>query len=411
MSVRRTHLRTLVGLVLLVALVGFATAEDRHAPDQGPISGVVYPPKSSPLIFSHGLHVGKLAVACEDCHDKVRTSASALDNNLPRESHCSSCHAIDRSKTDRQPVAGQPPSQCAACHRGFRSQSGFVARAQTPIPNLKFSHQAHLARGTTCAACHGAGGEQAQGQESMNAWLPTMRACLGCHDGKKASESCTACHLSRAGGRVKTDFAWLGSLSPNGSLRGAAHDMKFRTSHKYAAQNDPEFCESCHTKKDCVDCHSGVVKPMDFHAGDYISMHSIDARRNSPDCSGCHRIQTFCQGCHTRMGVAADGKGSAFDGPAGINFHPPGWTSTSLTGAPGPASHAFEAQRNIKQCASCHRETFCTRCHSNQASSPLRVNPHPRDWSTSRRCSALLKRNRRMCLRCHTEAEPLRCGN
>lgn len=407
MVVPHKHIALVSSLAVLFALLGLAWGE-RHSPGGSPVSEVVYPAKWMPVTFSHGLHVGKLGADCLECHEGIGSSASALDNNLPRESNCKTCHEIDRTIYAPAAVPGKAPGQCIACHPGFVAHTGFVPRPRTPIPNLKFSHEAHIARQTSCATCHGEVSKLLPASSS-GAHLPTMRACLSCHDGKTADARCTACHISEAGGVVKTQFSGLGQLLPSGSLRGAAHDMNFRTSHKQAAQNDQQFCSTCHKKEDCVDCHSGVVKPMDFHGGDYINSHTIDARRNSPDCGSCHRIQTFCQGCHTRLGVASDGKGSEFGPAPGANFHPAGWTSTTLGGAPGPASHAFEAQRNIAQCASCHRETFCTRCHSNQAANPLRVNPHPRDWNGSRRCNALLQRNRRMCLRCHTEAQPLDC--
>ena len=48
----------------------------------------------------------------------------------------------------------------------------------------------------------------------------------------------------------------------------------------------------------CVDCHDGVSKPLDFHGNDYMSLHTVDARRQSLDCGACHRLQTFCTGCH-----------------------------------------------------------------------------------------------------------------
>jgi hypothetical protein len=415
MNTRYKHISVLGSLVLLVPLVvlltlaGLSRAEEPSSAQGDKRSAVIYPAKVKPVTFSHALHVGTLGATCADCHAQVQSSRSALDNNLPREADCKSCHAIDRSRFNAASEAGKAPTRCLACHPGFDEQTGFVPRPLTPIPNLKFSHSAHLARQGDCATCHG-NPVAGAAHPSQGAWLPTMRACLSCHDDKQADASCTTCHISEAGGIVKTEFAEQGKLLPSGSLRGAAHDMNFRTSHKYAAQNDQNFCSTCHTKDDCVDCHSGVIKPMDFHGGDYISMHTMDARRNTPDCSSCHRIQTFCQGCHTRMGVAADGKGSEFGPMPGFNFHPPGWTSSSLTGAPGPASHAFEAQRNIKQCASCHRESFCTRCHSNQPGNALRINPHPRDWRGSRRCNALLARNRRMCLRCHTEVQALDCS-
>jgi hypothetical protein len=222
---------------------------------------------------------------------------------------------------------------------------------------------------------------------------------------RMASGQCTTCHLSEAGGVMRTEFPGRACSFPVGNLRGAAHDLGFRQFHKYAAQNDQGFCASCHKKEFCVDCHSGVQKPMDFHAGDYVNMHAQDARRNSPDCSSCHRLQTFCQGCHSRLGVAADQKGGEF-GPGAL-YHPEGWAEPGLAGR-GPNHHSFEAQRNIKQCASCHRESFCTRCHSAQPGS-RGVSPHPRDWVGSRRCEALLDRSRRMCLRCHVDARGIDC--
>lgn len=402
MGVPRKWTAMLSVISLTGALLSLASGE----PADPQVSTVVYPPAVMPLHFSHSLHVGKLGTDCEQCHGKVRESASALDNNLPREADCKACHDIDRKNFDKASGAGQAPTQCSACHVGFDRQSGFVPRARLPIPNLKFSHKSHLSRQTPCSACHG---EAITGRVAGDRLgpLPTMRACLTCHDGKQADDACTSCHISQAGGVVKTQFAGLGSLIPSGVLRGAAHDMKFRESHKFAAQNDQRFCASCHKKEFCVDCHNGVTKPMDFHAGDYIAMHTIDARRNAPDCSSCHRIQTFCQGCHSRMGVAADNKGSEFGPAPGKQYHPPGWIASGLT--PAPASHSFEAQRNIKQCVSCHRENFCTGCHSAQPANLIRISPHPRDWRGSRRCQALIKRNKRMCLRCHTEARALDC--
>ena len=404
------HRRDIPALVLAAALGCLALSYQFFATawaqvDSSQVSTIVYPPQELPLRFSHSLHLGQLQADCEDCHSKIASSASSLDNNLPREESCRSCHEIDRKDYAKNNGPGRAPGNCAACHLRFDEQVGRVERVRLPIPNLKFSHQAHLQRKAQCQDCHGDLVRENVGL-ATRAQLPTMQDCVSCHDGKKASDACISCHISQAGAIVKTEFAGLGSLQPSGVLRGAAHDLNFRQSHKYAAQNDQDFCASFHKKKFCVDCHNGVTKPMDFHAGDYISMHSIDARRNSSDCSSCHRIQTFCQGCHSRMGVAADRK--LLDGmPLPGSYHPPGWVGSGLAGR-SPNDHSFEAQRNIKQCASCHRESFCTKCHSNQASS-LRINPHPRDWRGSRRCEALRKRNYRMCLRCHVEAQGVDC--
>ncbi len=392
----------LLSLTLLFSLVSMALADGGGAPR----SSVVFPRQEIPLHFSHTLHLTKVDASCDDCHEEIADSGSSLDNNLPGEEVCRMCHSIDRAVFAPAKKSG-PAGDCAACHVGFDPAQGAasIRRVSMPVPNLKFSHKAHLARKAKCSTCHGNFTEQKVTLASRDQ-LPTMKTCLGCHDGKTAPSRCTTCHLSSAGGVVRTSFPQQGSLRPSGALRGAAHDLNFRTSHKYAAQNDSQFCASCHKKDFCSDCHNGVSKPMDFHVGDYVALHPIDARRNSQDCSSCHRLQTFCQGCHSRMGVAVDGRSDNL--VDGANFHPEGWVEVGLAGR-GPRHHSFQAQRNIKQCASCHREDTCTRCHSNQFNSRS-ISPHPRNWRGSRRCEALLKRSKRMCLRCHTEDRQVSCS-
>ena len=42
---------------------------------------------------------------------------------------------------------------------------------------------------------------------------------------------------------------------------------------------------------------------MEFHAGDYLATHAVEARRGTPDCSACHRAESFCVACHERSGL------------------------------------------------------------------------------------------------------------
>ena len=89
----------------------------------------------------------------------------------------------------------------------------------------------------------------------------------------------------------------------------------------------------------------------------------------------------------------------------------PGSTTVRQT---APASyHAYEAQRNLRTCTSCHREESCIQCHSALSGGPFGVNanPHPASWTTSGRCQALRGHNPRVCLKCHRDGSPeLRCG-
>ena len=120
--------------------------------------------------------------------------------------------------------------------------------------------------------------------------------------------------------------------------------------------------------------------------------------------------------------MVPDGKGGDYGSRDGSNgeftgrFHPEGWITYDaagpVTSEDGPARdrdhHSFEAQRNIKQCAACHREDFCLRCHSTQAGS-YGISPHPNGWAGSRRCRSLAARAGRMCLRCHLTAAEVDC--
>ena len=404
-----THKRTVAVVVLSACLPLVALSPQSRAGDGHGVSGVIYPEQVLPLHFSHTTHLTRTELDCEDCHDRAAESQSSIDVLIPTEAACRPCHAIDRSDPDKA-EPGKPVTRCTGCHVG--AAAGIIDRVVIPAPNLKFSHKLHIDRGADCRACHG-NFERAKIGLATRDQLPRMEQCMACHDGKQAPSECSACHLSEGGGRIATSFE-SGALKPAGVLMGAAHSATFARDHRAAGQN-ANYCASCHRKEFCSDCHQGVMKPMDFHGNDYVALHALDARRGNPDCSACHRQASFCVGCHSRAGVSADGRAGdlrpSLSGARQHRFHPEGWVSTSAgapTAARGPDHHSFEAQRNLRQCASCHRETFCQTCHSAQPGS-FRINPHPAGWRTSRRCRALQKRAGRMCLRCHITLDGYDC--
>ncbi|MDB4980277.1 MAG: cytochrome c family protein [Myxococcales bacterium] len=391
------------------------------APLELPPSALIFPAQVIPLRFDHARHL-KLSVKCETCHVSASTSTSAADNLIPAEAACRQCHEIDRARPTLVP-AGGPAARCDACHVG--DTAGWMPRGATfstpprvelARPNLKFNHRLHVSRGVGCELCHGNVATKAFATRDD---LPKMALCLGCHDGKQATSRCAACHLTEPDGRLKTSLAsaataalgpaGLGKLVPSGVLRGLdAHGPMFARDHaQVGRQGETDgYCLSCHKRSECVDCHGGVVRPFDIHPSDYVSLHGVDARRNTPDCSSCHRAQSFCVGCHQRTGVAADpeggGRGQQPRNPFGTGtqlkqFHPPGWV-----GEGGATSgHAQQARRNIRACASCHREESCLGCHSTDPTRGMNVSPHGPAFGGTARCRALSQKNRRACLKCH----------
>ena len=391
----RRALLALVAIGLIaIAIVTRAGRADGDDPTPTP-SRAVFPDQQLPLTFSHTRHLARGGVTCTDCHGRAATSASALDRLTPDEAACRACHAIDRAQPAR---TDRPPTACIACHPGWQPDRA-VERIDIPPPNLKFSHAAHGA--TSCGACH-LGVASADLADRRH--LPRMETCLGCHDDRQASAACTTCHLADNAGRIRTALPG-GMLVPTGGASGAAHGLGFAEEHAQAARGLGAACGNCHAQAFCGDCHLGAARPMAFHAGDYVSTHAIEARRNQPDCSTCHRTQSFCVGCHERSGVGARGESGFRTAGAVGRFHPEGWADAA---GRGPNHHAREAQRNLRQCTSCHREDDCRACHTAEPGG-LRASPHGPGWRGSARCRALAERNGRMCLRCHIEPTAISC--
>jgi hypothetical protein len=375
-----------------------------------PPSEVIFPDQKVPLNFSHAKHLRK-NIACDFCHEKAPNSRLATDNLIPTEELCSTCHTIERDQPEKRDkkVEARFATSCAMCHPGWQAGQA-VERVVIPPPNLRFDHKAHVDRGMACQKCHGSLEDV---ELAGRANFPKMELCLGCHDSRKAklhaSSRCATCHTLRFDGTIETSYA-SGTLRPSGVLRGDAHTLEFRTDHKRAAQNDEKYCLNCHRQDYCQSCHNGVVKPFDFHPNDYVSSHAVDARRGTPDCNSCHRAQSFCLGCHERLGVVdlRTGVGNSFQPIGAKSFHPAGWADPSATGQPN--HHAWQAQRNLKQCVACHRQETCIECHGARDGAgqfgKLSVSPHPVNWRGSDRCQALADRNLRVCLRCHKADDP-----
>jgi hypothetical protein len=406
-------------------------------------SPLIFPVQSIPLRFDHARHL-KMGPRCETCHISASSSTSVGDNLIPPEAACRGCHKIDRAQPTKAVAPGQPAARCDACHvsdagPGGAGNGGGAGHLGAPAgvvvgwmpsklvpepprvwlsrPNLKFNHQLHVARGVGCELCHA---NVALGGLATRADLPTMPQCLACHDGKQATARCAACHLTEPDGRLRTSLAsaataavgGTGKLVPSGVLRGLdAHGPTFSRDHAQAGR-DEGYCLSCHRRSECLDCHGGAVRPFDIHPSDYVSLHGVDARRNTPDCSSCHRNQSFCVGCHQRTGVAADPTGGLPGRPASNpfgtgtqlkQFHPPGWVHDE--GA-GPSGHSQQAKRNLRSCVSCHREESCLACHSADPARGGGVSPHGPVFGGTARCKALADRNRRACLKCHALGAP-----
>jgi len=372
------------------------TAAVMHGPTRA--GTAVYPEQSIPLRFNHGEHLG-LGLRCLDCHESVGKSRQVADNNFPRGETCDRCHG------DAHPNrAAANVVRCDLCHTQVEGQSRVTGSLRSPKPLLHFNHELHAKAGSNCEDCHG---DMTKVRLATTLQLPREAQCLVCHDGVAETSRCGACHPTERGGRLVTraiDDRSMPTLVPKGtSAWGIGHDLAFVEDHASVTKANPALCNTCHAEPFCLECHEGVVRPLRIHDADYVTTHALDARGRVQDCQSCHRTQSFCLGCHERLGFGDRDEGPFAVG-GGSRFHPDDWSGP----AGSPQGHAHAAQRNIAACSSCHREDSCLACHATiEAPIPgLGANPHGTGFRDSAKCLALEQRNRRVCLRCHAPGAP-----
>jgi hypothetical protein len=362
-------------------------------------SDEIFPPQTITIRFNHQKHVGELKQSCKACHAAAYGSEEASDRLLPSaQQTCDSCHDVDHSNLANVQAGTEANGQCTYCHLGENAGvGGKVAPLILPRPNLRFTHKKHLARNIQCGQCHG---QIDKLELATRDHLPRMAGCFTCHNMSGAAQGdakseCTVCHTAQPDGRLVTAFS-SGDLLPPRWLHNAGHTADWLERHKQIAANDSAFCGSCHTSKYCTDCHDGKVRPRKVHPNDWISMHPQAAKQDNPRCVSCHQQQTYCADCHRRVGVARDvASGNRL---AGRRFHPP---PAEWTMAPRSAKHhAWEAERNLNACVSCHSERDCATCHATKGlSGGQGVNPHPIGFQG--KCRTAFARNPRPCLVCH----------
>ncbi|MCA9553165.1 MAG: cytochrome c3 family protein [Myxococcales bacterium] len=398
--------------VKLTCILGLAVLTTGAVFFEGGPDEVVYPRQTIPVYFNHDYHVRKPDEAkgitgegldCQFCHENVGDSETSADRDIPGHGSCDTCH--DEWIGDEDEPA--PTKECARCHKDLAAgTTTTAARLSVPTPNLIFPHKRHVEAEVKCTECHKNVPDKTVATRDD---YPTMDRCIACHEERDAPVTCQTCHPSGVNGRLVTRYA-EGELKPRRLHVAAIHDADFLHDHAVPARRGPEYCDSCHEKKDCTSCHDGVGWDARYHPGDWIGQHSLRARKDDFRCQSCHRAQTFCFNCHLASGVASGGSVAAIVQHRTVRVDP----GTNAPVGPHPMTadgwldpvsrnfHGFHAQRNIRACASCHQEQYCTTCH---AVGGIGGNPHGPNPERLRGNTAS-KRNARACLKCHSPSDP-----
>ena len=344
------------------------------------------------------MHETSRPIFCLSCHE-MGTPVETWRLSSHKDVACSKCHIMPgyvnmfKSKVTalrqvylhiKGPVessairAHVPDTNCKACHPKTRNLIVYH--------DLQVTHKAHWDRGIRCVFCHS---QVVHGPQAAFVNTPRMGTCFKCHDGKRAPNDCSTCHVV-LGQRSPTTFRpeWVEAHRENirqsGSLCKRCHGSDFCDNCHHAAdphpanwmsehpagfRRAPQRCPICHalpgesgTLRFCEDCHA----LRRAHALNWISVHPQKFRQDPEDCARCHQ-QKFCSDCH-----------------AIYRQHPDDWLQT----------HPVSARANPGKCRVCHTQQFCQRCHE-------KTTPKSHDAQWPSRHGAAVTGGESDCGQCH----------
>ncbi len=147
-----------------------------------PLAAACVAEAGQPIAYNHQLHVKKLEMGCEFCHESSRQGEVA---GLPGLAICSTCH---------QEANGTSPRERAVVE-AVQAGSEIPWRRISQLPrHVWFTHRRHVGlAGIACDRCHGDMGAQSAPPTRPLVAL-TMALCLECHRERGASQDCDACH-------------------------------------------------------------------------------------------------------------------------------------------------------------------------------------------------------------------------
>ena len=265
------------------------------------------------LKFSHNKHFQR-NIACAQCHGDLRQVGLATRAQMPRMQRCLDCHHAPAANR------GEAKGACPTCH---------LSRGDTLI--TKVDSGSLLPPPWLGGAQHGA--DFAMHHAEVAAADSAL--CANCHQ----QNECVACHDGRLRPRNVHPNDWLNL-------------------HAMGAQQDPQSCGTCHRAQSfCVSCHQragqsetgpgSVVARGSFHPPPEVwtngpktmKHHSTQASRNLSACISCH-TERDCVQCHSSRLVGGSGR----NGTVGVNPHRAGFLSRCSTAW----------KKNRRACLSCH---------------------------------------------------------
>lgn len=137
---------------------------------------------SQPIRFNHKKHAGEMSLPCITCHQAVKEQTFA---SLPQTGTCMTCHAAALTKNPEEEKIRQ--------YAAKNEKIAWKRIYQMP-DHVFFSHRRHvISAKIECVTCHGKMAELTE-PPTRPLVQQSMSWCIACHQEKRASVDCNACH-------------------------------------------------------------------------------------------------------------------------------------------------------------------------------------------------------------------------
>ena len=137
---------------------------------------------SQPIRFNHKKHAGEMSLPCTTCHQTVKEQTFA---SLPQAGTCMTCHAAALTKNPEEEKIRQ--------YAAKKEKIAWKRIYQMP-DHVFFSHRRHgISAKIECVTCHGKMAELTE-PPTRPLVQQSMSWCIACHQEKRASVDCNACH-------------------------------------------------------------------------------------------------------------------------------------------------------------------------------------------------------------------------
>jgi hypothetical protein len=138
---------------------------------------------AQPIDFDHQVHASAVGVDCLFCH---RSAVAGVSAGLPSLEQCMACHGVVGG-------SGANQAEIEKVRQAWREQQPIDWIRIHRLPDhVRFTHEAHIKAGLTCAACHG---DVAKMSQVTQVRPLHMADCVGCHQQMQAPTDCATCHF------------------------------------------------------------------------------------------------------------------------------------------------------------------------------------------------------------------------